>query len=118
MKMENNSLREKVDYIFVEHDAADFYSILLKTGKFAGVIYTYGKVSISEENDFAKLRFDFKVEDTSECAFSKEELETSIEFKNYIGDVLVNIFDDSKFQIGKNNGVKPSNNNLKKFNSQ
>lgn len=107
----NQILTEGVDYVYVEHDAADFYSIRLKSGPFAGVIYTYGKVSIKEEKGQARLGFIFKVEDTLDCDYSKAELETSADFKNYIGDVLAAILSTSEFQIGNNNGVEPANDN-------
>lgn len=107
----NKSMTEGVDYVYVEHDAADFYSIRLKSGPFSGVIYTYGRVSIKEERGQARLSFVFKIEDTIDCKFSKGDLESNADFKNYIGDVLADILSASEFQIGNNNGVQPANDN-------
>lgn len=116
MKMNNHPI-EGEDFVFVEHDAADFYSILLKNGPYSGVIYTYGKVTLKEENDQVRLGFTFKIEDTLECNYSKDDLEESDAFRNHIGDVLSEILSTSQFQIGNNNGVQSANDNLKELNS-
>jgi len=110
-------IKENDDFVFVEHDSADFYSIKLKSGKFNGVIYTYGKVSIKEEKNRAKLSFTFKIEDLTESEFSKVELENSLEFKNHLGDILTEILSNSQFIIGNNNGVKPTDDNSEESNS-
>ena len=56
---------EHVDYKFVEKATSDFYSVKLLTGKFAGVIYTYGLVKLQEnlESDSLTVQFDYKIED-------------------------------------------------------
>jgi hypothetical protein len=101
---------EGEDFVFVEHEAADFYSLKLKSGDFAGVIYTYGRVSLKEEKKQVRLSFTYKIEDTMECKYSKAELESSDAFRNYIGEVLAEILSTDQFQIGNNNGVQSSDN--------
>ena len=84
------------DYIqFVENDQSDLYGLKVKKGKYKDVIYTYGKVNISEdpENDQAKLTFDFKLESWPP-KFKKKKLEKSTDFKNFMGDVLSQLLED------------------------
>lgn len=105
-------MKEEIDYNFVVRNTSGFYSIKLSTGKYSGVIYTYGGVSISENssNDSATLSFDYKIEDTSESSFSASELNETDDFKNYIGDILVKILSDSEGQIG-HDGSKSTDRN-------
>ena len=107
-------IREGIDYNFVERAESDFYSIRLMTGKWAGVIYTYGRVSIQEDprNDRATLSFDYRIEDTEGTCEVPSALEASVDFKNMIGDVLTDILSKSEIQIGKD-GTKSSNDNHK-----
>lgn len=113
-------IREGIDYNFVERAESDFYSIKLLTSKWQGVIYTYGRVSIKEvpAEDRAVLSFDFRIEDTSEAAcLSAEVLQDDPEFKNWIGDILASILDNSDIQIGKD-GTKSTDNNSKGTNTR
>ena len=58
-------------------------------GEYSDTIYQYGKVKFEEESDGAiYLRFVYNV---LESPLGKEELEKSSQFKDYIGDILVNI---------------------------
>jgi hypothetical protein len=95
-------MKENIDYCYVERDASDFYSIKIKTGPWAGVIYTYGAVSIKEDemNDIATLHFDYCIEDISETQFTQEELNDSADFKNMMGLVLEGILSETEFKIG------------------
>ena len=96
-------IQEGTCYNFVERSESDFYSVKLLAGKWAGVIYTYGRVSIKEDQsmDHAVLSFDYKIEDTEGTSHVPSVLTASDEFRNFIGDVLVNILSNSDLQIGK-----------------
>lgn len=111
-------IREGIDYNFVERADSDFYSIRLLTGGWAGVIYTYGRVSIQEDiaKGCAVLSFDYRIEDTEGTTHTVECLQSDIRFKNTIGDILVNILSNSDIQIGKD-GIKSTDNNSKGTNS-
>lgn len=102
-------MTEKKDYIFVENDLhSDQYSIKLLSGRWAGVIYTYGRTRLTEdkEADVLKVSFVYKIESTPE-GLLKESLDDDSDFKNYIGDVLNHLLSQSEFKIG-NNDAKES----------
>ena len=50
----------KDSYVFVESKSQDQTCIGIKGGKFAGVIYKYGKVSIGEETEDGHMPFKFE----------------------------------------------------------
>lgn len=111
-------ITEGIDYNFVERADSDFYSIRLLTGGWAGVIYTYGRVSIKEDpaRDCAVLSFDYRIEDTEGTTHTAERLQSDVRFKNMIGDILANILSNSDIQIGKD-GTESTDNNSKGTNS-
>lgn len=78
---------EQVDYTFIPSDEdSSLANVKLISGNYDGVVYSYGKVSIEEdeEKDQAFLSFGFNVVDNNGI-FGLEE---NLEFKNYIGEVL------------------------------
>ncbi len=82
--------KEGVDYNYVIPESEDTtVGIKILTGEFSDTIYQYGKVKLEEEKDGdTYLKFIYNV---IESPLNKEELEKNSEFKNYIGDILVNI---------------------------
>jgi len=88
-------------YIFVEKKDSELYSLKIVQGLYNNVIYTYGAVTIEEdvENDLARLKFNYVIEEVPP-PYSKEELEESDEFRDYIGDILTEILEDQTAQIG------------------
>jgi hypothetical protein len=89
----------KTNIAYVEKQNSDFTSIKILDEPYAGIIYTYGKVSVSEpdgENGNATLTFDYKVEEVPPIyGKSEKEIEEDKEFSNFIGDILIEIFEDS-----------------------
>ena len=83
-------LKEGVDWNYViPEDESTTVSVKLLTGKYADTVYQYGKVGFDEQsNGDIYLRFIYNI---NESSFDKEKLEKDDDFKNYIGDVLVNI---------------------------
>lgn len=92
------------DFVFLEKETEDFYGVELKTGKWQGVQFIYGSVSIKEtpELDTATMSFTYTITDS--CDFEHDELIADIEFKNHLGDILSYVMYDSlnngKAQIG------------------
>ena len=80
-------MREAIDYEYVV-DEKDKTSVHIKllNGDYKDTIFKYGKVGVKEEDDKAYLQFNF---DVIESPIKK--LEKNLEFKNYIGDLLVDI---------------------------
>jgi hypothetical protein len=80
---------------FVEKPDSDFYSLKVLQGPYSGVIYTYGKVQLHEDeaNDTLKLKYDFKIDEVPD-ELKKEDLDESKDFKTFIGDILVELLEE------------------------
>ena len=82
-------------YSFVSRKDDKWASILIKSGKYEGIIYQYGKVSVAEsedENGNMPLSFKYNVLDYN--GHDQEDLESSDDFRNTLGDILVEILDE------------------------
>jgi len=83
----------KSKYMFVSQAEDEWASVCIKGGKFDGVIYNYGKVSVpKKENDDGTLPFRFEYNIIDNVGISREEF--GEEFFILIGDILVDIIDD------------------------
>lgn len=81
---------EDIDYKYI-FPAKDDKSVHIKllNGPFDGTIFKYGKVKVEEKDDQAYLHFAY---DVIESKVSKpKKLEKNEDFKNYIGELLVEI---------------------------
>ena len=82
------------NYTFVSRDKDNWTSILITKGDYEGVVYRYGRVSVAEkENDEGNLPLSFKFNVLDYNNHNEEELNASVEFKDTIGDILVEILD-------------------------
>jgi hypothetical protein len=95
-------MQEGVDYVFVEKPSSEFYSVKLLTGIWKNVIYTYGTVSITEDeqNDFARLQFRFKIEECPDN-INDDDLMKNESFMNHIGNILACVLEQHEYKIGK-----------------
>ena len=93
-------------YVYVSKIEDKWASVCIKGGKFDGVIYNYGKVSVSEkENQDGTLPFKFDYSIIDNIGISREDF--GEEFFVLIGDILVDIIDE---QIEEDNlEYKPDN---------
>jgi|TARA_B100000959_G_C14939923_1_gene607351 hypothetical protein len=76
-------------YVFVQRGIDDFSCIKITEGEFKDVIFTYGHVKFAEkENEQGKipLKFDYKIQRNYENKDTDGQ-----EFKNLIGDILVEV---------------------------
>ena len=83
------------NYTFVSRGKEKWASIMLTNGEYEGVIYQYGKVSVPEgedENGNMPLSFKYNVLDYN--GHDQEDLELSDDFRNTLGDILVEILDE------------------------
>ena len=87
--------KRDIDWQLVEKADADLYAVKLLSGKYSGIIYTYGRVGAAEEENedgnFV-LSFDWKLEYKPKDM--EEDLANSAEFQQYIGDILRDIIID------------------------
>ena len=84
------SLVEGIDYCFIyPKDDSTAVHIRFLTGPYKDTVFKYGKVKFEEKNDQVYLLFAY---DVLESSIDKpKKLEKDESFKNYIGDLLVDI---------------------------
>ena len=101
--MAKTNIKDK--YTFVSKVDDKWASLCIRGGKFDGVIYKYGKVSVSEEeNEDGTLSFQFEYDIIDNVGISREDFDE--EFFTLIGDILVDIIDE---QIKEDNFEHTSN---------
>ena len=80
---------EGIDYCFIypkEDDQA--VHIRLLDGPYKDTVYKYGRVGFEEKNEQMYLQFNF---DVIGSTTKTKKLEKDLDFRNYIGDLLVEI---------------------------
>jgi hypothetical protein len=83
------------NYTYVSRGKDKWASILITKGDYEGVIYQYGEISIAQhENENGELPLSFKFYVVDYNNHNEEELNASEEFKNTLGDILVEILDE------------------------
>tara|TARA_R100001463_G_scaffold87343_1_gene142012 strand:- start:267 stop:569 length:303 start_codon:yes stop_codon:yes gene_type:complete len=75
-------------YKFVEGKNTGEHAIQIDEGKYADVVYVYGKVGIDERTNDCRLYFDYNILDNSEV------VEDDDDFKEVIGDILVDLLEN------------------------
>ena len=86
----------KDKYTFVVKDGDDVSSICItNNGKYHGVVYKYGVVSVAEkENEDGTLPFKFEYDIVDNYNIPREEFDG--EFFRLIGDILVHIVENQE----------------------
>jgi|TARA_B110000902_G_scaffold137270_1_gene158849 hypothetical protein len=88
-------------YRFVSREGDKWASILIDSGKYNGIIYQYGKVSVpEEENEDGNMPLAFKYNVLDYNGHTEESLKETEEFVTVLGDILVVILDE---QLEKDN---------------
>lgn len=107
------------NYDLVERDGLDSWAIRITKGDFAGVEYSYGKVSVNEvpddPNGDAKLSFEYVIHEATE-AFPKSKLDEDVRFHTYIGDILQDVIMGAIEE--KENGSKSRDDNTSESTDQ
>ena len=96
--------KENIDYQFIPSDDEQITGIGILKGKYAGVLYHYGKAKIMEEGEFARLYFDYTIEHTP--TFSVYDLTIDQEFHTMIGDILTDILMKQSNETIRDNDIK------------
>lgn len=92
---------EGKDYLLVEDDLhSDQFLIKLTSGVYAGIVYRYGKVSIVEEKNRARLKFIYKICSAPDSFGDHSNITTNADFNNHIGEVLADIISNNEYKIG------------------
>ena len=85
-----NKLEASKDFEFViEENDKNSVHIKILTGEYTDTVYKYGKVNIDEKDGNAYLQFDFDV-----ISSPIKKVDKTREFRNHIGDILLNIMMD------------------------
>ena len=96
----------KQEYDLIPIEDADVFAIKLKGGKYDGVMYCYGSVSVDES--IPKLNFDYVIIDTNKKFL--DDLTTNKEFHTIIGDILVEMITvEGQNDSPRNNDSEESN---------
>jgi hypothetical protein len=75
------------DYDLFQEDG--YTSVNILKGKYAGVVYHYGYAQIKEEEDVARVHFDYTIVEPGD--FSFDELSEDKELHKIMGDILTEI---------------------------
>jgi hypothetical protein len=93
-----------IDYQFIPSDDEQITGIGILKGKYAGVLYHYGKAKVIEEGEFARLYFDYTIEHTP--TFSVHDLTIDQEFHTMIGDILTEILMKQTNETTRDDDIK------------
>ena len=95
------SIRDQ--YVFITNKDEEMQCIGIRKGKFEGVVYKYGKVSLGEETKDGNLPFKFEYDILDNNMIPREEFDDDNFFK-LLGDILVDIIDrQENLNIGNAN---------------
>jgi hypothetical protein len=74
-------------FVVVENKRTGMDAIKLTSEPYSGIIYTYGKVEFTpdEENSTLKIKFDYEILD-----YASKQFDLSI-FESYIGEILTDL---------------------------
>ena len=90
-------------YVFITNKDENMQCIGIRKGKFEGVVYKYGKVSLGEETKDGNLPFRFEYDILDNNMIPREEFDDNDFFK-LLGDILVDIIDrQENLNIGNAN---------------
>ena len=100
------SIRDQ--YVFITNKDQEMQCIGIRKGKFEGVVYKYGKVSLGEETKDGNLPFRFEYDILDNNMIPREEFDDETFFK-LLGDILVYIIDrQENLNIGYTNNREDS----------
>ena len=100
------SIRDQ--YVFITNKNENMQCIGIRKGKFEGVVYKYGKVSLGEETKDGNLPFRFEFDILDNNMIPREEFDDKNFFK-LLGDILVDIIDrQENLNIGYTNNREDS----------
>jgi len=91
---------EDIDYVLMTSpNVPGVTMVKLLTGEFAGTLYSYEYVRVTEEPSLgvAKLSFNYTL-------YSRSDVSNNPRFQHYAGDLLTGILSSHDAKIGKLNG--------------
>ena len=90
-------MMKNLKYLLTDHkEANERWAVKLIDGKYDGLVYAYGKVEFVEaDKEGATLSFDYDVLEPIDIDVEKLTGEDYEEFKSLIGDILVELIEES-----------------------
>lgn len=90
-------------YVYLEHgDKEALCPIMITEGAFEGFVYQYGVVKVEEidEDESAKLSFDYQLIEVPFDYEVGDEDEEKVQFETVIGDILADIIANTPVDYG------------------
>jgi hypothetical protein len=83
-------------YELLDEDYNGNQLIKLTSSEYSGIIYTYGRVRLLEEEDLLRVQFEFDIHENPVGFVDRDK------FRNHIGDILIDLLEEN---LLKNNVV-------------
>ena len=83
-------------YELLDEDTNGNQLIKLTTKEYSGIIYTYGRVRLLEEDDHLRVQFEYDIQENPVDGIDP------VKFRNHIGDILIDLLEEN---LLKNNIV-------------
>ena len=84
------------NYELLDEDYDGNQLIKLTSSEYSGIIYTYGRVRLLEEEDLLRVQFEYDIHENPVGIIEADK------FRNYIGDILIDLLEEN---LLKNNIV-------------
>lgn len=84
------------NYELLDEDYNGNQLIKLTCNPYSGIIYTYGRVRLVEEDELLRVQFEYDIQENPVGILEREK------FRDYIGDILVELLEEN---LLKNNVV-------------
>ena len=76
-------------YELLDEDNNGNQLIKLTSNEYSGIIYTYGRVRLLEEDDLLRIQFEYDIEENPIGVLDPTK------FRNHIGDILVELLEQN-----------------------
>ena len=83
-------------YELLDEDYNGNQLIKLTSSEYSGIIYTYGRVRLLEEEDLLRVQFEYDIQENPVGFVDRDK------FRNHIGDILIDLLEEN---LLKNNVV-------------
>lgn len=111
-----DNIKEKYSILNLETKGAETAKIRLTTESWSDIMYSYGEVRFDEDDEKGlSLHFDYKVHDPEDFDIKLYNEEEQSEFQTLLGDILVDIIQDSLDHMESNDDRE---NNIGEFNAE
>lgn len=79
-------------YELLDEDSNGNQLIELTSNQYSGIIYTYGRVRLLEEDDQLRVQFEYDIHENPVGFVDRDK------FRNHIGDILIDLLEENLLQ--------------------